>query len=92
MNDFAEIRRTIGRMKKITPAMQHILDMMRKGWELRQSEAVNYGSVWLDNRKTGGYERVLPSSVIGLLKRGLIQYRRSFPVGTYAPTERGKSP
>lgn len=74
----------------VSPAMQHVLDRMRTGWQLGQSITMD-GRYWLQQGgcgKGGASETVNASTAHALYKRGLIvRDVHKFPLQTYRLNE-----
>ncbi len=73
-------------MKKLTKLMQEVIDLMKNGWELAQSDTYE-GRTWIQNGgagKGGESRRVNANTFQALYSRGLIEItNRKFPTVKY---------
>lgn len=78
--------------EKLSPAMQHVIDLMANDWELGHSSGMR-ASVWLQRGgcgRGGDTRQVHASTFYGLYQRKLIRERkRDCPTTTYQLTALG---
>jgi len=76
--------------KKLSPAMQNVVDMMRDGWQLGKNGTFD-GRWWLQKGGVGRgdkIEKVTAGTAYALYSRKVIEVdKRSFPTTTYKLVE-----